>query len=289
VRLVAFVAAALALAGCAGAGENPPAASTPPAGPAPAAPPAAQPQPGVPAPAPPAPAPASQPAKAAAQAPPAGDVAVVWVTRDRGADVLVEATAPAGLTALQALDRVADVETRFGGRFVQAIEGLEGSIADRRDWFFMLNGIEPDVGAAEVELRPGDVLWWDYRTWRDAAGHPAVRVGAFPEPLARGWPGGVRRVEVRGPAELADAVGALADLLGRDGEGPPHVFELAVTDDDGARLTASIRGGDRGPVTFRLAGGLEAVRAAALALARDPTLVRFRYEARFDARGELLP
>jgi len=41
-------------------------------------------------------------------------------------------------------------------------------------------------------------------------------------------------------------------------------------------------------VTFTLAGSPDAVRAAAGALARDPAIVRYRYEARFDEEGRVL-
>ena len=51
--------------------------------------------------------------------------AELWVTRDRGSEVLLTATVPAGLTVLEALEQEADVKTRYGGRFVQAIEGGE--------------------------------------------------------------------------------------------------------------------------------------------------------------------
>ena len=53
--------------------------------------------------------------------------ATLWVTRDRGAQVLYTGTVPAGLTAMQALERVRKVTTRYGGRFVQSIDGVEGS------------------------------------------------------------------------------------------------------------------------------------------------------------------
>ena len=46
-----------------------------------------------------------------------------------------------------------DVETRYGGRFVQSIDGLEGGGAGGSvDWFYFVNGFEADVGAAEYEL-----------------------------------------------------------------------------------------------------------------------------------------
>jgi hypothetical protein len=115
--------------------------------------------------------------------------AAVWITRDRGAYVLRVARVPAGLTAMQALRRVADVKTRYGGRFVQAIDGLEGSLSSRRDWFYFVNGYEADRGAAEYRLHPGDVEWWDYRSWTGGAIHVPVVVGSFPEPFLHGYAG----------------------------------------------------------------------------------------------------
>ena len=53
--------------------------------------------------------------------------ATLWVTRETGAEVVVTAQVPAGDSALQALDRHADVETLYGGRFVQAVNGLGGA------------------------------------------------------------------------------------------------------------------------------------------------------------------
>ena len=57
------------------------------------------------------------------------------------------------------------------GASSQSIDGLEGGGAGgQRDWFFFVNGIEAEVGAAEYELSPGDLVQWDYRDWdaRDA-------------------------------------------------------------------------------------------------------------------------
>ncbi len=52
------------------------------------------------------------------------------------------------------------------------------------DWFFYVNGIESPVGSAEVRVRGGDRIWWDYRDWTDAMRVPAV-VGSFPQPFSR--------------------------------------------------------------------------------------------------------
>lgn len=221
--------------------------------------------------------------------PAADETASLWVTRDRGAEVVLTAAVPAGLSVLQALDGEAEVETRYGGRFVQAVNGIEGSLTGQRDWFYFLNGIEPDVGAAEVRLGPGDVAWWDYRSWAGDLAEPVV-VGAFPEPFRHGFAGRVRPVELRYPPALADAAEALRPVLGAGGaEGEPNVFELELRDGaEGAELAAARGPANDSPVTFTLAGSEQAVRAAALALAADPSIVRFRYTARFDGEGRVV-
>jgi hypothetical protein len=87
------------------------------------------------------------------------------------------------------------VETRYGGRFVQSIDGLSGRGPEgRRDWFFFVNGIESEVGAAEYRLRDGDRVQWDFRDWSATMSVPAI-VGAFPEPMVHGLKG--KRFPVR--------------------------------------------------------------------------------------------
>lgn len=203
--------------------------------------------------------------------------ATLWVTRG-GSEVLHELEVPAGVTVLQALERDADVDTRYGGRFVQAIDGLEGSLAAGRDWFYFVNGYEADRGAAEYRLRAGDVAWWDFRSWRGRREEPVV-VGAFPEPFLHGYGGKTRPVAVRyaEPSQAGDAR-ALAKLLGASSVAPsssPVAKDANVLrlEPGAGRFEARLRdGGAAGaPVEFVL-GGDDAAR-----LARDPELVRFRY------------
>lgn len=112
--------------------------------------------------------------------------ATLWVTRDRGEHVMYTGAIPAGLDGIQALDRTLKVKTRYGGRYVQAINGVSGSLAGQRDWFFFVNGIEGGRSAAEVHIHAGDVLWWDYRRWTPSTMSIPVVVGAYPHPFVDG-------------------------------------------------------------------------------------------------------
>jgi Domain of unknown function (DUF4430) len=121
------------------------------------------------------------------------------ITRDFGARPLRQVDAPkvgGGETVMRLLQRNARVTTRFGGGFVQSIDGLAGGSAGGRslDWFYYVNGIEAARGAAATKLRAGDAVWWDRHDWAAAMRVPAV-VGSFPEPFTHGIEG--KRLPVR--------------------------------------------------------------------------------------------
>ena len=127
----------------------------------------------------------------------ADGTARLWVTRDRGSEVLVDATVPAGQTLLRALRSQAEVTTRYGGGFVQSIDGIEGSARRHEDWFWFVNGLAGDRSATSYRLRDGDVAWWDYRDWSRDAATLEVVAGAFPEPFLHGYDGKRRPAAVR--------------------------------------------------------------------------------------------
>ena len=56
------------------------------------------------------------------------------------------------------------VTTRYGGGFVESIDGLSGTSA-RRDWFYYVNGVEAPQGAATTAVHQGDRIWWDLHDW----------------------------------------------------------------------------------------------------------------------------
>jgi len=145
--------------------------------------------------------------------------ATLWVTRDRGGTLLHEAEVPAGQTLMRALASELDVETRYGGRFLQSIDGLDGDLEAQRDWFWFVNGYEGDRSAAEYRLRDGDVAWWDYRGWQ-REGEARVVVGAFPEPFLHGYGGKTRPTVVRYEGEETRRAGALGRSVGAKSVAP---------------------------------------------------------------------
>ncbi|HET6551581.1 MAG TPA: DUF4430 domain-containing protein [Solirubrobacter sp.] len=123
----------------------------------------------------------------------------VTVTQDYGSEELAPKEiedAREGDTVMRLLQRSYDVKTRFGGNFVQEIDGISGGREDgkRADWFYYVNGIESSNGAGQRKLHPGDRVWWDHHDWEGAMRVPAV-VGAFPEPFKSG--SGGRKLPVR--------------------------------------------------------------------------------------------
>ena len=166
--------------------------------------------------------------------------ATLTVTRDYGNEVLVEASEedpPGSETVIRFLDREAEITTRYGGGFVQSIEGVSGEIRDGRnfDWFFYVNGIESPIGSADAEVHGGDRIWWDHRDWTDAMRAPAV-VGSWPEPFLQASAGD-DRVPVR--VECEAAVGTCeeaADRLADEGVDPSGSEPAPEADESGPRL-----------------------------------------------------
>lgn len=191
--------------------------------------------------------------------------ATLWVTRDRGAQVIFAGSVPAGLDGIQVVERKLKVTTRYGGRFLQSINGISGSLTNQRDWFFFINGVEGDRSATEVTLHSGDVLWWDYRRWSGASMSVPVVLGAYPEPFIHGFPGKTSVVSANHKlaAQIAAQVHGVVNAVT-----PPRNFIVI-----GGKLppqTARIK-------RFRSGALLELGTAVAERLARDPHALRFRY------------
>ena len=111
------------------------------------------------------------------------------VTQAFGAQTVVSDGAPKIVgadTVMRMLERNAKVSTIEGGGFVQSIAGLAGGGGS--DWFYYVNGVQAQKGAAETKLHSGDHVWWDRHDWSATENIPAV-VGSFPEPFVDGYGG----------------------------------------------------------------------------------------------------
>jgi hypothetical protein len=101
-------------------------------------------------------------------------------------------------TVMRLTERNADVKTRYGGGFIEEIDGVAGGSTRGRytDWFYSVNGVDAPVGAADFVLHDSDRVWWDHREWNAAMRIPA-NVGAYPEPLVHGYEGKRHPVALR--------------------------------------------------------------------------------------------
>jgi Domain of unknown function (DUF4430) len=181
--------------------------------------------------------------------------AQLWVTRDRGAKLLLDTKVQAGQTLMRALASEADVKTRYGGRYVQAVNGIEGSLSAQRDWFWFVNGYEGDRSAASYRLHDGDVAWLDYRGWQ-REGEARVVVGAFPEPFVHGYGGKTRPVAIRYEAGSEKRARTLGAELGADEVAPvgapvPEGANVLEVRGGASSLTGELLGETAGdPVRF---------------------------------------
>jgi hypothetical protein len=130
---------------------------------------------------------------------PAPSAIKLTVTSDFGAHILRTWSAPkvrGQETVMSLLIRNAAVGTRYGGGFVESVDGLSGGEAGGQpvDWFYYVNGVQAPKGAAATNVHPGDHIWWDRHDWSQTDSVPAV-VGSFPEPFLNGMGG--KRLPVR--------------------------------------------------------------------------------------------
>ena len=115
-----------------------------------------------------------------------GGVSVI-VTQGFGSRSVASRTAghvPGSETVMRMLERSFRVQTRYGGGFVESIDGRSGG-GGQTDWFYYVNGVQAPQGAATTAVNRGDQIWFDLHDWRATESIPAV-VGSFPEPFVHG-------------------------------------------------------------------------------------------------------
>jgi len=157
----------------------------------------------------------------------------VVVTTDYGAQTIVDAavTLEPGTTAMQALKSVAEVGTAYSGGFVQSINGIGATRERRTDWFYAVNGILANRGAAEHVLRGGDVEHWDYRQWGFRRNVSAT-LGCFPSFFLNGYNGDVRPTAVTWESPYESEAAAIVSLLESCGVDSVESVELTLLSEE---------------------------------------------------------
>jgi len=142
----------------------------------------------------------------------------VVVTKDFGKEVLLKQTTgiEPGTTAMDALQMVANVETKYGGGFVSTISGVSSEYGtanrSKKDWFFYINGIASNTGARDYVLQDGDIEHWDFRSWSYHQFIPAI-IGDFPQPFLSNHKGGIKPTVIAYEQQFKDHAQSLAIRL----------------------------------------------------------------------------
>ena len=128
---------------------------------------------------------------------------------------------------MQALQSVADVGTAYGGGFVQSIDGVGQSRSGRNDWFYAVNGVLANRGAADQQLHGGDIEHWDFRDWGFRRNVSAT-LGCFPAFFANGFGGLVRPTVVAYGDGYQLESAAIADTLENLGVADVQCIDLSA-------------------------------------------------------------
>ena len=104
-------------------------------------------------------------------APPESTVRMI-VSRDLGETVLLDTEVTSSGSTIGFLNLVSEVETTYGGKFVDSIAGIRTE--PEHAWFYYVNGELMGVGAAAYIPKNGDVIQWDYHYHSENPFEPAA-------------------------------------------------------------------------------------------------------------------
>jgi hypothetical protein len=142
----------------------------------------------------------------------------IIISRDFGKTLLEDKTVEifVNSNAMSALKQAAQVDTGYGGGFVDGIGGLRTQRSpagnQKGDWFYYINGLEANTGAADYPLFNGDIEQWDFHSWNFRHLIPAM-IGHFPEPFLNGCRGKVFPTLIVFQNNFEDRANSLKDFL----------------------------------------------------------------------------
>ncbi len=97
------------------------------------------------------------------------NVAKLIISMDFGREELLEKNVTPGQSVMDTLKSLVNVSTAYGGKFVVAINNISSNPITQEDWFYYVNGILSNMGAQDYIINPGDIIRWDYHSWKDLA------------------------------------------------------------------------------------------------------------------------
>jgi len=100
----------------------------------------------------------------------------ILVTRNYGREILAEKTVAifGGDTVMDIMQDNFNVETAYGGGFVNVIDGLKSGYTGngssqnkgtKNDWFYYVNGVMAEMGADQYMCEDANTVSWDYHHW----------------------------------------------------------------------------------------------------------------------------
>ncbi|NLK72020.1 MAG: DUF4430 domain-containing protein [Clostridiales bacterium] len=112
------------------------------------------------------------------------DVEII-ISKDFGNEILsINKHESKGDTVLDVMQANYEVETAYGGSFINGIDGIVSGFTGKKnrekvDWFYYVNGILAQIGSGDFEIRAGDVVIWDYHDWNYGTFFSSI-IGAYP-------------------------------------------------------------------------------------------------------------
>lgn len=153
---------------------------------------------------------------------PADNTVELVITKDFGKELIFEDRIKIDndSNAMTVLQDGAEVETKYGGGFVNAINGVssefEGNNGRKLDWFYYMNGMSCNMGATDYAVNPGDIEHWDFRDWDYYQMTPAI-IGDFPQPFVNGFNGKVYPTTIVYEQPYQDEADSLMEALQQAG------------------------------------------------------------------------
>lgn len=114
--------------------------------------------------------------------------AEIIISEDFGERNIKTVEVKPGQSVIKTLEDNFNITTAYGGKFVTSIDGIRQNAT--HFWFYYVNGILANVGAAYYIIHSGDTIRWDFHVWNQNEIIYA-EIEDFPEPLLHGYGGNV--------------------------------------------------------------------------------------------------